>query len=319
MEKLSFLPLKQNLQETFLFYNQLYADQELQSGRIDRVLLSRWIVEVIEPISQAVFQIDEQALPIIFRTFYINILRLLGNGLALTYEQQYRDAWSITSYIPQLLAKDPKGILGAINSALITLREHQPGKLQDWIVLMQQTSPYCQNKDQFLDCGRFIAWLCGMAHLRPQALKIYPHLPGQVKVILKTLNLPLAAALQGTWLKSDVLRFEGIAGGFSGFGGGFVRPPRVAMVGGVVMATDQEISSALFADTLGKVLMKDIAVPPETIITQSSTAGFAAFQKLYAGTGIDSTDLTSCVQTEDGFVLTLSSSHYLFIYSCPND
>jgi hypothetical protein len=319
LEKISFLPLKQHLQDTFLFYNQLYADQELKSGRIDRVLLSRWIVEVIEPISQAAFQIDQQALPAVFRTFYGSLLRLLGNGQALTYEQQYRAAWSMTLQIPQLLTRDAKGILNAINSALIALRTYQPGRLDNWIELMQQTIPYCQNKDQFLNCGRFNAWLCGMAHLRSQALKLYPELPEQVKVVLNTLNLPLTAALKGTWIESDTLRFEGVAGGFSGFEGGFVRPPRVARIGGIVMATDQESSSALFADTLGKVLMKDIAVRPETIISQSSTTAFSAFQKLHGGTGIDDTDLTSCVQTDDGFVLTRSSSHYLFIYSCPNE
>lgn len=317
-KKISFLPLKQHLQETFLFYNQLYADQELKAGRIDRALLSRWIVEVIEPITEAVFQIDQQALPLVFRTFYSSLLRLLGNGLALTYEQQYRTAWSMTMQIPQLLAKDPKGILNAINSALIALREHQPGKLDNWIALMQQTSPYCQNKDQFLDCGRFNAWLFGMAHLRPQALQIYPELPEQVKTALNAVNLPLKAALEGTWISSDTLRFEGVAGGFSGFGAGFMRPPRVAMVGGIVMATDQESSSALFADTLGTVLMKDIAIRPETIIDQSSTLAFEAFQK-QVGSNVDAADLTSCVQTDEGFVLTRSSSHYLFIYSCPND
>lgn len=317
-KKISFLPLKQHLQETFLFYNQLYADQELKAGRIDRILLSRWIVEVIEPISEAVFQIDQQALPVVFRTFYSSLLRLLGNGLALTYEQQYRAAWSMTTQTPQLLTKDPKRILNAVNSALIAIREHQPGKVDNWIALMQQTSIYCQNEDQFLDCGRFNAWLCGMAHLRPQALRIYPELPEQVKVVLNAVNLPLRAALEETWITSGALRFEGVAGGFSGFGAGFIRPPRVAMVGGVVMATDQESSSALFADTLGTVLMKNIAIRPETIIDQSSMVAFEAFQK-QVGSNVDAEDLTSCVQTADGFVLTRSSSHYLFIYSCPND
>lgn len=319
MEKITFHPLVEHLKEHADEYNQLYYQYQLRSGKMDPVLLSRWIVSVIEPIVVSVTDVCPESLPGVFKAFYASLLPLLASNLALIYEVEYHDAWSMCTLNPRLISKQPKRIINAVNSALISLRRNQPEKVGDWIRSMARIVVYCRTADEFLNCGRIIAWLCGMAHLREKAIKVYPGLSEEIKDVLKTEKLPapLDDLLVTIWGKAEGFKFQGVAGGFQGFGKAFTRAPLVAEVDGLIVASDRRTCCALFADVLGTVLIRDVPVAPERIIALASASHAKQLTENDRKDYFDFKDITSCVALDSSIVVTRSSSHYLFIYSHP--
>jgi hypothetical protein len=315
MEKVTFAPLIAHLKESADEYNQLYLQQELKSGSIDSVAIARWVTGIIEPVVMRAVEADVNCLPRVFRVFYSNMLSLLGGNQALAYEEEYRTAWSICCTIPVLTARYPHRVLNALNSAIIAIRNYQPEQVKRWIEGMQATAPQCSTIEQFLDCGRVIAWTCGLAHLRANATKLYPALPDAVKTILGNQcgELLKDDLLHTPWGATKSLLFEGVAGGFTGLGHPFTEPPLVAAIDGYVIAADSKSSNVVFVDSFGTVLIRD---SPYQAALVKERAADTAMWKLKEKPAFN--DITSCVVLNDTLILTRRSSHYLFIYSCPN-
>ncbi|PWG80293.1 hypothetical protein [Pararcticibacter amylolyticus] len=319
MEKITFPPLVEYLRENAAEYNQLYYQQELKSGKMDPVLLSRWIVRVVEPIVAAAAEVSPESLPVVFKSFYVSLLSLLTGNLSLTYERQYEEAWSLCGLVPGLIAKQPQRMINALNSALLSLRQYQPGRVGDWIRLMGQTAIYCKTTVEFLNCGRITAWLCGMSHLREKAIMIYPGLAEEIKTVMKSEKLPASPddLLNHPWTDAAKFKFQGVAGGFHGYGNAFTRPPLVAGLNGRIVASDGNTCCALFADALGTVLIRDVPLATERVTTSASVLPAKPFTEKDLNIRLCFDDMTSCVTLNSSVVITRSSSHYLFIYNYP--
>jgi hypothetical protein len=316
MENVSYPPLVEHLKENWQHYNQLYYEEELKFGMIDRNVLSDWIVQVIEPILIQCSQAIPESLPTTFKAFYSSILKLLGSKHALFYENEYRKAWQMCLLMPHLVARDPQRITNSINTALVSLREYQPEKLHKWLSMMHEVVSQCKSVEDFLNCGRVCAWACGMAHLRSRIKNIYPGLADNIREALsaQTGQGQPEQLLNQRW-KTSSFDFSGCAGGFIGYGKGFVQPPRVAEIDGQMVVTDTESCSVLFADAYGTELHKASQYLPEEVYYKSNTKALIRVGGGKIKFNNPFSDVSSCVDLHSTFVLTRESSFYLFIYS----
>ncbi|WP_207534806.1 hypothetical protein [Desertivirga arenae] len=321
MEKVRFPPLIEYLKESSDEYNKMYYQQELKSGAINSMMLSKWIVQNVEPLIIAVHKVAPESLPKVFKALYASSLSLLGNNLAITHEEEYKHGWNLCLHIPQLLVLQPQRILNAINTALESLRQHQPEKVLNWLNLMRNLATKCKSVELFLDYGRFAAWTCGMAHLREKAAKIYLDLPGEVLELIQgeVKNVRIADLIELGWRKEKYGSFEGVAGGFYGYGKAFIQPPLVALVENIIVASDGVSSSALFADALGTVLISDIPVSADYIKEQALQSRENQLRKIQKHFPIPFDDVTSVAANKSTLVVSRSSSHYLFLYSIPHE
>ena len=317
MEKITYPPLIKHLSEHSGFYNQLCREYEMSHGTINQSVISSWLVTVVEPVIKEVTISYPDQLPSIFKAFFTELLKIVGNKSGVIYENEYRTAWLLCDRIPALTAMYPSRLLKAIDSAIESIRTYQPEKVLHWISLMENTLIACETIEEFLACGRIYAWLCGMAHLRVKAEAAYLNLRNELKQEIKNIshiNNELEVTFQNEWPNLKKPGFIGEAGGFVGFGGPFIAPPLVARLENEFFATDKKNSCAFFADTFGKVLLSEIPVSPGKIIQNSGIQGLNNYKEIYGKEIIPFNDITSCAVINSTLVLTRVGSHYLFVY-----
>ncbi|PVY42359.1 hypothetical protein [Pontibacter virosus] len=316
MEKISYTPLIQHLQENGVLYNQLYQENELKYGPIDRAVLSRWMVQTVEPIVRAVDALYPDHLPQTFRACYTYTLQLLGNKAGIVHEEEYQAAWRLCVKVPSLVGLYPGRLLSAINAALDSIRAHQPEQVMQWIAAMEGTIGYVPALEEFLALGRINAWLVGMAHLRERAQQEFSKLRDVLKQALLGAfpNLNLGSAFEQEWPEKAAPQFIGAPGGYVGYGGTFASPPRVTQLGNQLLASDGEQAYAFFADAFGSVLLPDVPVQPKAVLKRSNLQGLEAYKARFGKQAIPFDDVISAVLLPSTLVLTRASSHHLFVY-----
>lgn len=318
MEKIKYKPLLEHLMKSGELYNQLCRDHELHYGEINPQLLTAWIVRVIEPVVSASAKTEAEAGKI-FQCLYRAVLPLLGNQLAVSFEREYQQAWMMLAKAPHLMQGSPSRIVGALNSALQTIRTYKPEKVSAWINLMEQTIPECKTAEDFLRCGRIYAWLSGLAHLREKAMDDIVALSPSIKAFIeKHSSTSLADAIGRHWFFDKDPSFAGVAGGFTGFGGPFRSPPRVSMMDNLIVAADNMSSCALFTDSFGSTIITEVPFTASEIIAQSTPKPFLNFKNHNNKTLTPYNDVTSAVVTKNTLVMTRESSFLLYIYGWHN-
>jgi hypothetical protein len=317
MEKIRYAPLVDHLKGHRDQYNQLYLQYELKHGGLDTVALNRWIVQTIEPLVRTVTEQKPESVPEVFHALYATLLPLLGNGSAVIHESEYARLWKLCEKMPALVIASPRKVLQALGSALASVRSHQPGKVMDWISMMEAVAGYCTSYNDLLDAGRITAWFCGLAHLRERCLATFPDLPGILKDALqKICPLPLERVLSATWMNEEETAFVSGAGGFVGLNGYFLQSPLLMRMGGQVLATDRINSCLVFADAFGTVLLPQ-ALAKEAEITPASD--LQLFKSRYGKEIAAFDDISSCVLQGTTFFVTRRSSYFILIYSCSNE
>jgi hypothetical protein len=322
MEKITYGPLIDHIKYQEEYYNQLYREYEMRFSAIDGKLIVSWTVHTIEPIVKETAIHAPEKLPFVFKTLYTELLELLGNQSSIIYGHEYAEAWKLGMKVPSLVATYPARVIKAINSALKSLRVHQPEKVEKWISYMQSTIGECSTLEEFLSLGRIHAWLCGMAHLRARAKEEFTRLRPELKE-----HLNKAAAIEGgiekafaeVWPDVKDLKFVGQTGGFVGYGYPFSAPPLLAEVNDEILVTDTKSTFAFFADVFGKVIVTDIPVLPQAILKNCLKNSPDSLQIKVKDKQISLPfqDITSIVYKNTTLVLTRASSHYLFVYACP--
>lgn len=313
MEKIKHKPLIEHLKRTGDQYDQLCRHYEMRFGAIPSAVLTSWIVRIIEPIITATTAQEAQAGKI-FQVLYKNILQLLGNQLAMTYEQEYRSAWMILAGNPQLMQTSPSRLVNAINSALLSFRRFQPNKVLGWIASMGQTIQHCNTVEEFLACGRVYAWLCGMAHLREKAIADVSVLRDDLKDLIESNSGQTLHELTGKQWRSATPVFAGVAGGFTGLSGAFITPPQVALIDNQIVATDNKYACALFADAFGSVLLPGLPITVQQVNGRVSQDAFRSFVSRFGTKVVPFEDVSSSVMKDNTLVITRQTSFHLFIY-----
>ncbi len=165
------------------------------------------------------------------------------------------------------VAADPARVIPALTNAA----HHVAGALGEgasaWVVAMERLAPQAPDADSLLALGQVAAWRAGLAHYRDGALAAAATLPEPLA--LAAVGAPEAARWSevrerlaaSPWFDpadggaaAQLPRVAAVAGGFRGFGGAFVEPPRVGASGahfGVRSGGDEWV---LTADAFGATL-----------------------------------------------------------------
>lgn len=165
---------------------------------------------------------------------------------------------------PQLAA-EPRRTAVAVTNAWHHLT-HTPGaRPAQWQAAMTALAACC-DPPTLLAAGAVAAWRCGMAHLRPAALRVARSLAHPV--LAAALGIPTASEstvdlmVEDPWADpaggAEPARPRPVArvGAFRGYGGVFGRPPRVASDGAHLYAIDGVTTWRLHADRFGCVFRR---------------------------------------------------------------
>jgi len=309
MEKITYPPLIAHLKAQADFYNEQYKAHEIKHGSIESALLIEWTVAVAEPIIQKVDEWNPKYLPAVFNAVFSKLLNCLSDNYAVAHTTEVQAALAIAQYAPACVATAPTRILNALYSAARSIREHQGEKVFDWVEGMELSAPYCRNVEEFLNCGRVCAWLCGMAHLRPRAITAYETFSERLKqsFLKNTAADELTLAFQKPWLTTNTGEFKGVVGGFTGYGGPFKFPPILAKFGNYIFATDGIVGVALFADQFGKVVLSQKYADPDLI--RALQEQVATPRNKYPD------DTATSAIVNNTLFLTRNSSHYVYVYT----
>lgn len=322
MEKISYLPLITELSEKSALYNQWYNESEMKYGSLPAQVIANWMVEVVEPIVKEIVTLNSapEKLHEVVKALYQESLKLIGNGSAIRYKDEYKDTWLLMTQMPGLLMKFPIKTISLFNDVLSNFHLYAPDKIKEWCNLMKMSSKEIKTIEDFKTTGRIYAWKCGLAHLRMRLKADFEELSENLQQIVvdhlgsdkNTIQI-----FEKPWT-NNITKFEGIQGGFKGTTGFFENPPKLAQIEGNIFVTDSKTSYAVFADQFGKVL-----IPASTIDASYVASNSKRLENLEKRLGqsiekIDLDTISSVVATQDTLIFTLQNSYFLYLFSLGN-
>ena len=322
MEKIRLPQLIEELSDNSTLYNQWYRESEMKYGSIPSQTITSWMVEVVEPIVEAVVALNSASEKVheVVKALYLEILKLIGNGLAIRYEDEYKAAWLLMAKMPNIVVKFPIKTILLLNDVLLNLHRYAPENVSYWCKLIESSTIEIKTIDDFKIAGRIYAWKCGMAHIRTRLKADYAKLSEnlQLKILLNLDQDKTADDLfENPWSNSNT-KFEGVQGGFVGSTGYFEHPPRLAQIGEHIFVSDSKNTYALFADQFGKVLLPANTIDTSYIVSRTKSLDTSEKWFGKVSTEIDSSTISSVVRTKDTLVFTLQNSFFLYVYSLGN-
>ncbi|PKL41531.1 MAG: hypothetical protein CVV41_18245 [Candidatus Riflebacteria bacterium HGW-Riflebacteria-1] len=310
MEKVTFAPLIALLQENAEALNQSLSLAGSGARKLNAADVAAWFTAVIEPVFEAVHKHDLTRSRKVFDVLFRDMLSTLPSAVIAPDFEQYKDCRLLLRLNPRLSAGNPARVLGSLATALKKIARHSQTAARSWIELMQKIVPLVTDLDGLLTAGRIAAWRCGMAHLRELAA-VSTSLDPQITASIFADKQALSEQLQQRWDSSGTT-VAAAAGGFSGYGGPFTRPPRVSLRDGLIVVADDVQTRVLFADRFGHVLLDC----PDDLksSTDFAPAPFSSASAPVAKILARYKDITSWVHHDSTLYLTTESSHAIFVF-----
>jgi hypothetical protein len=270
------------LEERRAACNALFAHQRRLTPGLTPDSLFTLLRDPVAPIVAAVAEHAPERVGDVTAALYEFSLTVVGKDLAARYAPVAHGWRTLLGGLPALLAEDPRGFAGSITNALYHLCSTPGTRPDEWIAQLATLGPRCADAAQALRVGQVLAWRAGLSHYRQGALNIAAELP--TELACAALGVPENAGLSleeiitrlraDPWLHparvgetaSPRLTVVARVGAFRGFGGFFVRPPRVARIEGRLLVTDGEGVWELIADVFGATFHRaavDGSLPPE--------------------------------------------------------
>lgn len=175
--------------------------------------------------------------------------------------------------MPHLLAREPKRIAGILSNALINISQQPSVRSTQWLDEIKRIATHCQSVSELADASVALAWICGVAALRNNALESLRKLPASIaKQILDPLqstpSFDVASHIdsieKNPWhslsrSKSDATMpappaLVHTVGAFTGFGGTFTAPPSVFTDDQRLFVHDHSSLWRLYTDRFGWTL-----------------------------------------------------------------
>lgn len=313
MEKVTFPPLIALLQENAKVLNQALRNCRAVSPQLNVADVSVWFNEVIEPVFKSVYAYDQTLSRALFDVLYADMLTVLPGAKVNVNFRLLKDLRLLLGLNPAVMSTDPSLTLSSLLTALQRIRKHSFKASQNWINLMKQVIPFVKNSDELFTLGRIAAWRCGMAHLREKV-----EIPENIDKQILSFIFPDADVkkverkqLRRRW-NDDGKVTSLAAGSFTGLGGTFSGPPKLASEGDFVFASDGFCVNALFADRFGHIFQECADSFSSSLVfslspIQSAPPQSAKILSRYK-------DLTSWVHKDSTLYLTTSSSHSIFLF-----
>jgi hypothetical protein len=263
-------------------FNAQFAAAQLNAPTLDGALFGQHLSTRVAPLVETVFQSQPQRASEVASALYEISLELFAKNLLGQAPRSTLVPLLWEKLVPVLAPILGKRVLGALCNAAVQL-ENTPGARGDaWIdamrILVELHPLQSDDSDDFLRAGQIIAWRCGLAQLRPGALKTARELALSNEVMARFAlgvqdeSTPLEEIIshleRDAWFlpsppalwkrdSEDGVRVRKIAGAFRGFekdnqsGAVFQTPPRVAVHNNQLFAFDEENCWLVFADIFG--------------------------------------------------------------------
>ncbi len=232
----------------------------------------------------------------------------------------------LLTQIPDLVAEHTQDVAIALSNAAYNLGLRTDDIQERWLQTMLEVAQEKPDLASFLDAGIVAAWSAGMAHWRKPALEAWGRLdPGLAKTTLclhkddstpiEVLRQQLAHVLQrpaGT--EDPSLQIVYRRGGFRGFRGPFLAPPKVYASDDRLFAVDSTGHHAIFADAFGALIERtaestpSIGASPFTYAPDGSITAFGVtrhFPMLAKASSVAS--------NQDFMAVALPHSHHVWI------
>lgn len=272
-------PLAEALRRGRDRFNTAFFVARQSSPSLDGEAFARHL-HLLAPVAEVVARHGAERLDAAVAALYDLSLDLLVRGILDDPARSCLVRRVLSELFPPLhtfLAEDPFEIAGKLINAVLQLDGTPGARPGEWMDLLIRVAPGVSGKSELFDAGRVLAWRCGMAHLRLSALSAAGRLGD--RVLFETLGIPqetagrisaealLRALADDPWLHPDRAAEKGVgrprtprlvaeAGGFCGFGGPFLRPPRACHVDGDLILSDADHAWRMYADVFGVVFVK---------------------------------------------------------------
>lgn len=334
MEKLNG-PLAESLARHRDELNRRFAARQQAGAAIDGAGFLEHLATTVDPIVRALAQVLPERVDLVVSDLYDLSLALfatkwLGPEVK---NPAVRDAWQrLLPRVPILVAREPGRLVGSVSNAMIKLAGAPGVRTHAWLDRLTAMAPSCPNVATLLNCGKIVAWQAGMAHYRDGALATVAELDAPLAAAslglkaesIDKLNVVIERLRKDPWLTPSQaidaelqprsMRIVRRAGGFSGFGGPLLRPPKVSIGDGEFVVSDGERSWRLIADAYGAVFVRvearglpsaksPAAVDPEGLVRWNGDS--APFPEL--------TGPSSFVCDDRTLAVTLATSHLVFL------
>lgn len=310
-------------------FNAKFAAAAKAARPIDPAEFQEHLATAVDPIVRGVAAESAERVDLVADALYDVSLDLFGHGL-LGAKAQFAvipAAWrDLLPALAHLVAREPERVTGAVTNALYNMSRTPGARPLEWMQAVKALG--CQTVADLLDCGAVLAWRCGMTLYRAGALQKARSLPPDLaaralglgpdpdvaRVIEKLESSPWVRPEDCLRDSSKELRIVARAGGFRGFSGQFLSPPKIVKMEGALIATDGVTAWQVHADIYNAVLVhcdlaaktelvSDAAIQPTgTVSWQGRTHHFA---ELAGATGIAATD--------DTMAVTIATSHHVFL------
>ncbi len=313
-------------------YNTLFSQARRGSARLDGAAYLAFLRHSLDPIAVAVEAAAPRQVDAVIDVLYELSLDLVGQGVLgnQTSSPEVDRLWpSLFEGLAAHLAREPRRLAAPLTNGLYNLASQPGGKPELWCNLLRALGPHCADATTLLQAGQIAAWRCGMAHFRVGALDLAGTLSPEV--VRLALALPaeadvstlLGRLIDDPWFHPSQpaseagLRRVATVGAFRGFGGVFVRPPRVVYREGWFHAFDGVSSWIVAADAFGATFHRDGQALPEDasgkvyIIDPSGTVQGRGLQQPFPELASSS----SCADSPTTLAVTLPCSHSLYLVS----
>lgn len=249
-------------------FNARFAAARRANRNLDGEVVLAWLGDTLAPIVEAVGQLAPERAGLVAERLYSVGLDLLGRDLIgpAARRSALNEGWRLLPSLAGRLAEEPDRLARALSNALLTLE--QGGRAEDWTLGLLELDPQVQSLDELLEAGKVLAWRCGLAQYRESALEVAAGL--RPALLAAIFDVPVAdEAARGALLARltadpwaapaggpTPLRVVAKVGAFRGLGGPFLRPPRVALVEGRLLASDGDETLSVHADRFGAQLLR---------------------------------------------------------------
>lgn len=266
-------PLARALEAAREPLNARFAEARLRLPGLEAGRFASHLRQTVAPIIAAVDAAKTGSVHQVLEVLYGLSLELMGAEL-LGPQARYPalDAgWrELLPAVAPLLAAQPQRVASSLSNALYNLSVTAGARPEEWLESMVAAAAGIADVDTLLQAGQVAAWRRGMAHYREAALDLLAGLPAPQACL--ALGLPPQPTLDGTELagrlranpwhttetllgrQTPTLGVVAVVGGFRGYGGPFLTPPRIDAADGELYLRDAESSWLLRADGFGSAL-----------------------------------------------------------------
>lgn len=249
--------------------NASYTSAAQNGKKIDPEVWLHHVAHRILPIVERVDDADSQrARAVLVQLYEVSLILFAKGAFRGPSQQALEQLWErVFPTLSASIAKDPKRLTGSLSNAVVAMASIQPSIVFSWLDLMNRLGNHDVSGVEVLRFGKVAAWVSGMAEFRKSAIGEARQLPKELLGLMlngsngwidSELDRMLDLWESDPWASVDnghrnvePIRYVRHCGCFRGFGGVWLKPPRVGSLNGSLFLTDGELTFELFADRFG--------------------------------------------------------------------